>query len=98
MARQGKLLEAMAVNELDARRKRLEDYQIKARFALAESYDRSNKIELENQIEEQKQLNEEKLKQLESEKQTQIFQQSIPSAEDGNRSNDSSILAEKSSN
>lgn len=98
MARQGKLLEAMAVNELDARRKRLEDYQIKARFALAESYDRSNKIELENQIEEQKQLKEKKLEQLESEIEIQKLQESIPLAEDGNTSNDSSILQEKSSN
>ena len=98
MARQGKLLETMAVNELDARRKRLEDYQIKARFALAESYDRSNKIELENQIEEQKQLNEEKLKQLESEKETQRLLESIPSAEDGATDNDSLILDQKSSN
>jgi len=98
MARQGKLLETMAVNELDARRKRLEDYQIRARFALAESYDRSNKIELENQIEEQKQLNEEKLKALESEKETQKLQESIPSAEDGTTNNNSSILDKKSSN
>jgi hypothetical protein len=98
MARQGKLLETMAVNELDARRKRLEDYQIKARFALAESYDRSNKIELEKQLEEQKQLNEEKLKALESEKETRKPQESMPSAEDGTTDNDSSILDEKSSN
>ena len=33
----------MAINELDRRRKRLEEYQIKARFALAESYDRATK-------------------------------------------------------
>lgn len=43
MARQGRVLEQMAINELDLRRKRLEDYQIKARFALAESYDRATK-------------------------------------------------------
>ncbi len=98
MARQGKLLETMAVNELDARRKRLEDYQIKARFALAESYDRSNKTELEKQLEEQKQLNEEKLKALESEKEAQKLQQSMPSAQDGTTDNDSSILDNKSSN
>ncbi len=41
MARQGRVLEQMAINELDKRRKRLEEYQIKARFALAESYDRA---------------------------------------------------------
>jgi Flp pilus assembly protein TadD len=97
MARQGKLLETMAVNELDARRKRLEDYQIKARFALAESYDRSNKVNLEKQIEEQKQLNEEKLKALENEKEVQKLQQSIPPAEDGITHKDSLIQDEKSS-
>jgi len=43
MARQGRALEQMAINELDRRRKRLEEYQIKARFALAESYDRATK-------------------------------------------------------
>lgn len=41
MARQGKLLEAMAIEELEARRQRLEEYQVKARFALADSYDRA---------------------------------------------------------
>lgn len=43
MARQGRVLEQMAINELDKRRKKLEEYQIKARFALAESYDRASK-------------------------------------------------------
>ncbi len=50
MAKQGRLLETMAVNELDRRRKRLEEYQIKARFALAESYDRATKAQLEAEI------------------------------------------------
>lgn len=45
MARQGHMLEVMAVNELDQRRKRLEEYQIKARFALADSYDRAAKAQ-----------------------------------------------------
>ena len=43
LARQGYILEMMATNELDKRRKHLEEYQIKARFALAESYDRAQK-------------------------------------------------------
>ena len=43
MARQGRVLEQMAINELENRRQRLEEYQIKARFALAESYDRASK-------------------------------------------------------
>jgi hypothetical protein len=43
MARQGRILEQLAINELDKRRKRLEEYQVKARFALAESYDRATK-------------------------------------------------------
>ena len=41
MARQGHLLEVMAVNELTRRRERLAEFQIKARFALADSYDRA---------------------------------------------------------
>jgi hypothetical protein len=41
MARQGHMLETMAVNELTKRRERLAEYQIKARFAMAESYDRA---------------------------------------------------------
>lgn len=49
MARQGRVLEQLAINELDKRRKRLEEYQIKARFALAESYDRATKAEEKKQ-------------------------------------------------
>lgn len=41
MARQGHMLEVMAVNVLQARRERLEQAQVKARFAMAESYDRA---------------------------------------------------------
>jgi hypothetical protein len=43
MARQGSILQAMAIQELEQRRARLEEYQVQARFALAESYDRANK-------------------------------------------------------
>ncbi|MBU1982796.1 hypothetical protein KJ815_00140 [bacterium] len=41
MARQGHMLETIAVNELIARRDRLAEFQIKARFAMADSYDRA---------------------------------------------------------
>ena len=41
MARQGHLLEQMAVEELMRRREALEVSQVKARFAMAESYDRA---------------------------------------------------------
>jgi len=43
MARQGHMLESMAVNELTARRERLAEFQIKARFAIADSYDRATR-------------------------------------------------------
>jgi hypothetical protein len=43
MARQGHMLETMAVNELIARRERLAEFQIKARFATADSYDRATR-------------------------------------------------------
>ena len=65
MAKQGRLLETMAINELDSRRKRLEEYQIKARFALAESYDRATKAQLDAEIE----------KQLKAQRQMQESQQ-----------------------
>jgi predicted nucleic acid-binding Zn-ribbon protein len=41
MARQGHQIEVMAVNELRQRRDRLSEFQIKARFAMADSYDRA---------------------------------------------------------
>ncbi len=41
MARQGHFLEVMAVNVLTRRRQRLEEFEVKARFALADSYDRA---------------------------------------------------------
>lgn len=41
MARQGHMLEVMALNELTKRRERLEEFQVKARFAMADSYDRA---------------------------------------------------------
>jgi len=43
MARQGQVLESMAMNELTLRRDRLEAFVVKARFALADSYDRASK-------------------------------------------------------
>ena len=46
MARQGQMIEVMAVNELTRRRDRLEEIQVKARFALADSYDRASKAQL----------------------------------------------------
>jgi hypothetical protein len=41
MARQGRALELVAIDELVARRDRLETYREQARFALADSYDRA---------------------------------------------------------
>jgi tetratricopeptide (TPR) repeat protein len=45
MARQGRLLEQVAVEELVARRGRLETFGDKARFALADSYDRATQVQ-----------------------------------------------------
>jgi len=45
MARQGHLLEVVAIEELIARRGRLESYGDKARFALADSYDRATQAQ-----------------------------------------------------
>ena len=41
MARQGHLLEVLAIEQLQARQDHLENYGDKARFALADSYDRA---------------------------------------------------------
>ena len=43
LARQGHVIEAVALEELAARRERLEAYQIQARYAVADSYDRALK-------------------------------------------------------
>jgi tetratricopeptide (TPR) repeat protein len=45
MARQGRALEVVAIDELAARRSRLENYRDKARFALADSYDRASQAQ-----------------------------------------------------
>ena len=45
MSRQGRLLEVVAIEELVARRGRLENYRDKARFALADSYDRATQAQ-----------------------------------------------------
>jgi len=45
MSRQGHMLEIMAINELEQRSRRLEEYQVKARFAMADSYDRAVKAQ-----------------------------------------------------
>ena len=43
LARQGHVIEAVAIDELNTRRKRLEAYQVQARYAVADSYDRELK-------------------------------------------------------
>jgi predicted nucleic acid-binding Zn-ribbon protein len=45
MARQGHVLEVVAVDELQVRRQRLENYQNQARYALADSYDRATQAQ-----------------------------------------------------
>jgi hypothetical protein len=45
MARQGQLIETVAINELKARGQRLEVYQTQARYAVADSYDRAAKTQ-----------------------------------------------------
>lgn len=45
MARQGRVLEMVAINELGIRRDRLEAYQSQARYAVADSYDRATRAQ-----------------------------------------------------
>jgi hypothetical protein len=46
MQREGQVLETMAVNKLSNHRDRLEEFRTKARFGLADSYDRAAKAQL----------------------------------------------------
>ncbi len=50
MAGQGHMLETMAVNELTRRRERLAEFQIKARFAMADSYDRATREQTRERV------------------------------------------------
>jgi chromosome segregation ATPase len=45
IAQQGQVLEIMAESELTSQRERLDDFRVKARFALADSYDRAGKAQ-----------------------------------------------------
>lgn len=51
MARQGRVLEQVAIRELEERGRRLEGYQEKARYALADSYDRASKAQAAEKFE-----------------------------------------------
>ncbi len=51
MARQGHMLEVLAVSELTRRRDRLEEFQVKARFAMADSFDRATRTQGQKRIE-----------------------------------------------
>lgn len=51
MARQGHMLEVLAVSELTRRRDRLEEFQVKARFAMADSFDRAARTQGQKRIE-----------------------------------------------
>jgi hypothetical protein len=55
MARQGHMLETVAIAELEGRRDRLEAYQNQARFAFADSYDRAAKAQAQAEIQAQAQ-------------------------------------------
>jgi len=45
MARQGHMIETVAINQLDARRERLVAQQTEARFGVADSYDRASRAQ-----------------------------------------------------
>jgi hypothetical protein len=50
MRRQGVMLEAMAEKELVSRRTRLTEYQTKARFSMADSYERATRADTHEQV------------------------------------------------
>ena len=48
-ARQGHILEMVAINELGIRRDRLQAYQAQARYAVADSYDRATRAQADGE-------------------------------------------------
>lgn len=60
LSKQGYMLEKMAVDELQSKRKRIEGLQIKSRFALAESYDRAVKAQQKKELDKALEKNKEK--------------------------------------
>jgi chromosome segregation ATPase len=89
MARQGHMIEVMAINELELRRKRLEEYQVKARFAMAESYDRATKKKQEQQIEKDREkLQQEQQQQSTTEKEAKPRQTEKQQEDVANSSSD----------
>jgi len=50
MARQGNMLETMAVHELTTRLELITEFQIKARFAMADSYDRATRAQTQEGV------------------------------------------------
>jgi hypothetical protein len=51
MARQGNVLERVAIAELEVRQQRLEDYQVRARYAMADAYDRATATQQQAKVE-----------------------------------------------
>jgi hypothetical protein len=82
MARQGHLIEVMALNELELRRKRLEQYQVKARFAMAENYDRATKAQQEQVINKEEKARKAKQKQEQEQQKQQKQQKSQENKQD----------------
>lgn len=81
MEQQARYLEKVAVKELDRRRQKLADYRVKARFALAESYDRATKKqarEAEQKLREQQQFQERQIQEI------QIDEEAPPEPAAGN--------------
>ena len=80
LARQGHMIDVMAVNELEGRRKRIEGYQVKARFAMADNYDRATKKQQDEKI--RKSIEEDKNKeQTLTEQQKQTSTESQPESQ-----------------
>ncbi len=50
LARQGRALEVVAIDELTARRQRLVAYEDQARYALADSYDRATQTQARSEV------------------------------------------------
>jgi hypothetical protein len=81
MARQGHMIEEMAITELEQRRARLEEYQVKARFAMAESYDRATRAKQEAQLAEEAKKAQEASERVPGSDQVQPVPQAQPAVE-----------------
>ena len=93
IARQGHMIEVMAVNELENRRRRIEGYQVKARFAMADNYDRATNKQQEQQI--KKNIEKEEKRKKEQQEKEINSQNNTPAQQDAALTSEQPAVDEK---